>query len=98
MSKIDGSCMDFIYGLLSMSPFFVKNIDANLLLLNSNTMIRKLRPHKIEFTNRVVCSTLHAILRFTLNIKESVYLIMIKISKCSLQLIMLYTIHSRQSK
>ena len=95
MSKIDGSCMDFIYGLLSMSPFFVKNIDANLLLLNSNTMIGMVRSHKIEFTNRVVCSTLHANLRFIQNIKESVYLFMIKFPTCQLQMIVLHTVYSR---
>ena len=98
MSKIDVSCMDFMHGLLSMSPFFARNVDATLLLLNSNTMISMLCPHKIEFTNRVVYSTRHAILRFTHNMKESVYVIMIKISECQVQLIMLCTVHSRQSK
>ena len=59
-----------------------RNEDDTLLLFNSDSMISMLRPHKIEFTNRVVYSTLYAILRFTLNIKESVYLIMIKFSEC----------------
>ena len=54
MSKIDLSRTDFIHRLLSMIPFFfVKNADATLLLLDSNNMIIMLRPHNIEFANRV---------------------------------------------
>ena len=82
MSKIDFSRIDFIHGLLRMRPFFVRNADDTLFLLNSKTMISMLRPHNIEFANRVIYSTRHAMLTFTHNIEESNFIIMINFPKC----------------